>query len=87
MRRRLPSTIPPRLLLDPLFSQLQPAVEAGPQPATALLDMLAATASSMDSVQAAQHHEHMFLFILRALDVRSLQPPSLVRPCALYAGA
>lgn len=80
IREQLPATIPPRLLLEPLFAQWQLVTEvaaAGKGPAAgaaasaiALLKMVAATANGMDTKTAATYHESLFSFLLKALDSR-----------------
>ncbi|KAG2486505.1 hypothetical protein HYH03_014807 [Edaphochlamys debaryana] len=86
IRSRLPTAVPARLLLPALYERLQPCIDAaadaadGPSaaaPAAALLTMVGAAAASLEPKLAVQYHEHMFAFLLRALDVRQRRPPPL----------
>ncbi|KXZ53244.1 hypothetical protein GPECTOR_7g1138 [Gonium pectorale] len=86
IRGRLPAAVPPRLLLPALYDRLQPCLDAAADaadasaaaaPAEALMEMVAAAATSMEPKVAAQYHELMFAFLLRALDVRQRRPPPL----------
>eukprot|EP00798_Chlamydomonas_sp_ICE-L_P013555 gene13555-19426_t len=62
----LPTAVPARLLLEPLFGQLQFAVGAGISSVVALMKLVGSCATGMESKVAALHHESMFLFLLRA---------------------
>lgn len=92
IRARLPSAIPPRLLLPALYERLQPCVAVAADvpadgnaaaaavataPLVALLDMVGSAAATMEAKVAVQYHEHMFAFLLRALDVRQRRPAQL----------
>jgi U3 small nucleolar RNA-associated protein 10 len=77
VRTWLPSVIPARLLLEPLFAQLPRCIEQGPQSTQALLALVASATERLDTKAAATYSEQVFLFLLRVLDVRALRPPSL----------
>ncbi|PNH06163.1 hypothetical protein TSOC_007476 [Tetrabaena socialis] len=86
IRNRLPTVVPARLLLPALYDKLQPCIDAAADaadaaaaaaPAAALLQMVAAAVTAMEPKVAAQYHEQLFAFLLRALDVRQRQPPPL----------
>lgn len=77
-RARLPKTVPARLLMQPLFGALPAAMEAGPEPSAALLGLVADAATGMEATVAATHHEAIFAFLLKALDVRHAAPAALV---------
>eukprot|EP00967_Tisochrysis_lutea_P057298 scaffold72635_cov19-Tisochrysis_lutea.AAC.3 len=78
VRASLPSCVPARLLLQPLFGCLPHAMAAGGMgPTAALMRMVAAAAAGMEASVAAAHHEAIFGFLLRALDVRHTAPPAL----------
>ncbi len=88
LRSELPAVVPARLLLEPLFRQLPAAVEGGLQSTLALLSAVTLTVEKMDSKTAAAYHEQVFLFLLRALDVRALSPASLAAtPSAASGGS
>jgi len=46
-------------------------------PMTVLMSMVAAAAAGMEASVAAAHHEAIFGFLLRALDVRHAAPAAL----------
>lgn len=77
VRASVPSVIPMRLLLEPLFAQLPTSLGAGIASTTALLQMVTAATESMDTKTAATYNEQVFLFLIRLLDVRTLAPPAL----------
>ena len=77
VRASVPSVIPMRLLLEPLFAQLPTSLGAGISSTTALLQMVTAATESMDTKTAATYNEQVFLFLIRLLDVRTLAPPAL----------
>ncbi len=84
VRRSLPACVPARLLLQPLFGALPHAMGAGGMgPIAALMRMVAATAAGMEAGVAAAHHEAIFGFLLRALDVRHTAPAALKGGSAL----
>ena len=76
-RAALPAHVPARLLLQPLFSCLPAALEGGLRPAAALMQLVALAAGGLPAQVAAAHHEPIFGFLLRALDVRHAAPPAL----------
>ncbi|GFR47970.1 hypothetical protein Agub_g9794, partial [Astrephomene gubernaculifera] len=86
IRARLPTAVPARLLLPALYDRLQPCIDlaadaASPEtaaaPAVALLLMVASCASALEAKLAAQYCDQMFVFLLRALDVRQRRPQAL----------
>ena len=82
VRAMLPTALPARLLLEPLYAAWDGALGAcvpggggagsggGVRPALALLDLTAATASHMESKAAAGAADTMLTFVLRVLDTR-----------------
>ncbi|GLC34752.1 hypothetical protein PLESTB_001159600 [Pleodorina starrii] len=92
IRAKLPTAVPPRLLLPALYERLEPCIAAAADapataadgsaaaaaaPAVALLQMFAATAAALEAKVAAQYCDGMFAFLLRALDIRQRRPPAL----------
>lgn len=77
IRARLPSAVPARLLLPPLLAHWDAALLNGEAAACQLLVLLTSMLSAGDSKAAAAAAEPLFVFLLRALDTRQLQPPGL----------
>ena len=69
-RSALAQRMPPRMLVEPLTSAWDAALNAGDAPAVALLQQVMVLVEAMDSAAAALHHEPIFAFFLRCLDVR-----------------
>jgi hypothetical protein len=79
--RLLPKTVPARILLNPLFDVLPHVMEQGIVSTAGLLTMVAEVATGMEPKVAAAHHEQIFGFLLRALDVRQSAPAALKGRC------
>ncbi|KAK9810295.1 hypothetical protein WJX72_008160 [[Myrmecia] bisecta] len=77
VRRKLPDVIPARLLLGPLFNQLDHALKEGDASASALLAMVSTSVERMDAPTAAAHSDAIFGFLLRALDMRQQRPAGI----------
>ncbi|BBM97494.1 U3 small nucleolar RNA-associated protein 10 [Marchantia polymorpha subsp. ruderalis] len=70
VRLLIPTKLPARLLLDPLMSVYNKAVEAGEDSTCALFDMLGAMTSKLDRSSVAAYHAKIFNFCLAAFDLR-----------------
>jgi hypothetical protein len=77
IRRLLPQKVPARVLLNPLFDVLAHVMDQGIVSTAGLLSMVAEVATGMEAAVAAAHHEQIFGFLLRALDVRQSAPAAL----------
>lgn len=63
-----------RLLLDPLIGAYEQSLITGPEATSALFDMVAAVASTMDRASVSLYHVKVFNACLRALDLRCNRP-------------
>lgn len=86
LRKMLPAKVPPRLLLEPLTSVWETALAAGGAAAVGHLGIVEDLAASLDKAAAAAHHERVFGFLLKALDVRR-EPPEAISDCDAVEGA
>lgn len=77
IRARLPSAVPARLLLAPLLGHWDAALADGEAAACQLLVLVTSMLNAGDSKAAAAAAEPVFVFLLRALDTRQLQPEDL----------
>ncbi|KAL3702523.1 hypothetical protein R1sor_020545 [Riccia sorocarpa] len=70
VRLLIPTKLPARLLLEPIMSVYEKAVEAGEESTCALFDMLGAMTSKLDRPAVAAYHVKIFDFCLAAFDLR-----------------
>lgn len=71
IQSRLATSVPARLLLGPLLDHIDTAVASGSSEAVCgLLNMVGTAVEGMSSVDMATHHEALFAFLLKGLDLR-----------------
>lgn len=71
IQSRLATSVPARLLLAPLLDHIDTAVASGSSDAVCgLLNMVGAAVEAMSSADVATHHEALFAFLLKGLDLR-----------------
>ncbi|CAG9463898.1 unnamed protein product [Pedinophyceae sp. YPF-701] len=71
------SVVPPRLIVPALISRLEACVAEGADSTAKLLGMFAATSKAMQPKTAAEHHDALFVALLKALDVRRRRPAGI----------
>lgn len=67
---QLATQVPARLLMEPLLEYLDAAVESGATSIIALLEMVRTVIDAMDNATVVTHHESVFAFLIKALDLR-----------------
>ena len=71
IQSRLATSVPARLLLAPLLGHIDAAVVSGSSDAVCgLLSMVGIAVEGMSSADVATHHEALFAFLLKGLDLR-----------------
>ncbi|CAM6046465.1 unnamed protein product [Sphagnum compactum] len=76
VRLLIPEKIPARLLLDPLVSSYNRALDSGAEVTCALFQMMAALAAKLDRTSVLSYHSKIFNTCLMALDLRHNRPQS-----------
>ncbi|GMH37225.1 hypothetical protein BSKO_05098 [Bryopsis sp. KO-2023] len=66
----IPQRVPPRLMFEPMFDRFDSAVEGGEKSLIQLLEVVGVLASRLDPKSAANYSEQIFMFLLRALEIR-----------------
>ncbi|KAJ7545476.1 hypothetical protein O6H91_09G122000 [Diphasiastrum complanatum] len=73
----LPEKIPARLLLDPLISNYDIAIESGPESTCVIFQMLAHMASKLDRASVVSYNGKIFEFCLTVFDIRRKRPKTI----------